>query len=87
MSKRQGAPKKYDYTDLDLEEAADNGVHKNTFINRIGRGFTIEEAKTIPPGVHIKTYYELNAGKKSVTILDKPAPWHLYQYYGMFRKW
>lgn len=100
MSKKHGPPKKYDYTDSDLKTALENGIDKKSFIARLARGFTKEEAKVVPAGMHIKTYYRINPDKAPVepeeleqneapklVLVDKPAPWYLYQYYGMFGKW
>lgn len=99
MTTRKGPPRKYFYTDEDVQEARENGIEQKSLVSRLVRGFTREEARTIPIGMHIKTYYRLNPDKAPVeeelevpeeselVLVDRPAPWYLYQYYGMFGSW
>ena len=43
-----GANRKFPYTDDDVREAIENGIHRKAFIQRLSRGMSIEEAKTKP---------------------------------------
>lgn len=78
--------RKWDYTDEHVAIAAENGIDKRAFRQRLYQGMDVETAMTKPLGnqgpklktatVHIET-----------VITDKRPPWYLYQYYGMFGSW
>lgn len=94
--------KKKLYTDEDLAEAMERGISKEMFSTRLSSGWTIEEAKTIPKNTHRASYQrdeyntyeevvekveEQPAEENRLVLRDAVAPWHLYQYYGMFASW
>lgn len=42
------APRKYDYTDGDIQTAKQNGISRNTMIERLKRGWSLHDAVTTP---------------------------------------
>lgn len=75
---RKNAKKKWGYTDEQVALAAENGIDRRSFVRRLSQGWSIQEAMTKP----VKRY-----GQPKIRLVDKQAPWYLYQYYGMFGKW
>lgn len=76
--------RKWEYTDEHLAIAAENGISKRVFRQRLYQGMSVEDAMTRPIG---KQGPKQIADRVEVVTVPKSTPWYLYQYYGMFGKW